>query len=119
MGGERTVQSLLTSPEIVGKLVLLSVVSAAPVVGRGWVVRWMARRSGGEGQGSERDGDVERDTEDVGKEMDDVRGEDRQGEGRGRWAWVRQWRERSRRERNERWRREVEVLVREKEGLPM
>lgn len=118
-----TVQGLLTSPEVLGKLVVLSVVSAAPILGRERVRRWVTRGSDssigeGEMQTSEQMEVEEReergeivtpvDGADARRERSGRIREDREQEKEreragageeersGRWAWVREWRERIR-----------------------
>lgn len=108
----QTVQDLLTSPEIVAKLVFLSFLSLAPILGRDRLKALVSSKVTAAGKESES-------VEEGGYEK-----EEGEQERRGRWAWVREWREKIRvpsrsRARQERWRREVEGLVREKEQLPL
>ena len=95
----------------------------APILGRERLRRWVS------GSSSTSSTTTSTSVEDGINEKDDERALKGEGEQRGRWAWVREWREKirvpsrsrvgQREERRERWRREVEVLVREKEALPM
>ena len=52
-GSARTVQDLLTSPEILGKLVALTVLSLAPILGRERLRRWVSGRAGSEDEEGE------------------------------------------------------------------
>ncbi|EIW62004.1 uncharacterized protein TRAVEDRAFT_163686 [Trametes versicolor FP-101664 SS1] len=96
----QSVQSLLTSPDIIMKLAVLSFLSLAPILGRNRLRAWLASAAP------------------VTEE------EMRQAEDRAsRWTWVKEWRGRIRSSSLSRTRdasrKELETLVREKEGLPM
>ncbi|KAI0771576.1 snare associated Golgi protein-domain-containing protein [Trametes elegans] len=95
----QSVQSILTSPEIVLKLAFLSFLSLAPILGRNRLRAWLA---------SPTPADQSRLPE-----------QDRAS----RWAWVKEWRSRirsdSRSRTREASRKELETLVREKESLPL
>ncbi|KAI0677572.1 snare associated Golgi protein-domain-containing protein [Trametes maxima] len=96
----QSVQSLLTSPDIIMKLVLLSCLSLAPVLGRNRLRSWLSAESSA-------------------AQVAASQAEDRAS----RWAWVKEWRSRirstSRSRTREASRKELETLVREKESLPM
>ncbi|KAI0661031.1 snare associated Golgi protein-domain-containing protein [Cubamyces menziesii] len=96
----QSVQSLLTSPEILMKLAFLSFLSLAPILGRNQLRSWLA-------------GKVP--LEQAASTVADDRA--------SRWAWVKEWRSRirssSRSRTREASRKELETLVREKESLPM
>ncbi|KAH9853520.1 snare associated Golgi protein-domain-containing protein [Lenzites betulinus] len=94
----QSVQSLLASPEIIIKLVVLSFLSLAPILGRNRLRAWLSAKA-----------PVEQETA--------SQAEDRAS----RWAWVKEWRSRIRSQSRTREasRKELETLVREKESLPM
>lgn len=97
----RTVQSLLTSPEIIAKLVFLSFLSLAPILGRDHLRAWLSPSV-------------------TSSEVESLE-EDRAS----RWTWVKEWRHKIRlpsrgQSRETIFRKELEVLVREKnESLPL
>ncbi|KAH8105891.1 hypothetical protein BXZ70DRAFT_1004195 [Cristinia sonorae] len=97
----QTVQSVLTSPEIIAKLVFLSFLSLAPILGRDHLRALLSSSTSPESQN---------------------RGDDVQS---SKWAWVKEWRSKIRMSSRERsrettFRKELEVLVREKnESLPL
>ncbi|KAI0638139.1 snare associated Golgi protein-domain-containing protein [Trametes polyzona] len=97
----QSVQSLLTSPEIIMKLAVLSFLSLAPILGRNRLRSWLSAKAPVEEQDAT------------------TLAEDRAS----RWAWVKEWRSRirssSRSRTREASRKELETLVREKESLPM
>jgi len=97
----RTVQSLLTSPEIIAKLVFLSFLSLAPILGRDHLRVWLSSSSSA-------------------PESQDLESEE---ERVSRWAWVKEWRDRIRmpsRSRDTVSRKQLEVLIKEKnESLPL
>ena len=88
----QSVQSVLTSPEIVMKLAVLSFLSLAPILGRNHLRAWLSKETPAEQQVAEE-----------------------------RWAWVKEWRARIRSASRSRAQdaRELEILVREKESLPL
>ena len=88
----QSVQSVLTSPEIVMKLAVLSFLSLAPILGRNHLRAWLSKEAPAEQQVAEE-----------------------------RWAWVKEWRARIRSASRSRAQdaRELEILVREKESLPL
>ncbi|KAI9001059.1 snare associated Golgi protein-domain-containing protein [Trametes punicea] len=94
----QTVQSLLTSPEIITKLVLLSFLSLAPILGRNRLRTWLSAKT----------------------PLKQVTLADERA---SRWAWVKEWRSRIRSASRSRTRdssqQELERLVREKESLPL
>ncbi|OSD04200.1 hypothetical protein PYCCODRAFT_1364564 [Trametes coccinea BRFM310] len=94
----QSVQSLLTSPEIIMKLVFLSFLSLAPILGRNRLREWLAPKTPLEQA---------------------ALADDRAS----RWAWVKEWRSRirsaSRSRTREALQQELETLVREKQSLPM
>lgn len=97
----RTVQSLLTSPEIIAKLIFLSFLSLAPILGRDHLRAWLSSSTASDSN-----------TLDIEEERT------------SRWAWVKEWRDKiripSRASSRERFcTKELDVLVREKESLPM
>lgn len=95
----QSVQSILTSPEIVMKLALLSFLSLAPILGRNHLRAWLSQQMPAEEAAATAE---ERAT---------------------RWAWVKEWRSRIRSSSRSRTRsaiqKELETLVREKESLPL
>ncbi|KAI0750733.1 snare associated Golgi protein-domain-containing protein [Daedaleopsis nitida] len=95
----QSVQSILTSPEIVTKLAVLSFLSLAPILGRNHLRAWLANSAPAT---SEPVSTEERAT---------------------RWAWVKEWRSRIRSASHSRTReasqKELETLIREKESLPL
>ncbi|TCD68196.1 hypothetical protein EIP91_011368 [Steccherinum ochraceum] len=97
----RTIQSLLASPEIIAKLIFLSFLSLAPILGRDHLRAWLSSSTST-------------------SELHTIESEE---ERVSRWAWVKDWREKiripSRGSSRESSRRELEVLVREKESLPL
>ena len=102
-----TVQDLLTSPEIILKLVFLSFLSLAPILGRDYLRRWMSHST----------------SSGVKAEMVALKTDD---ERVSRWAWVRDWRERirvpsrSRARAREAFKKELEALTNEKNAsLPL
>ncbi|CDO71268.1 hypothetical protein BN946_scf184908.g25 [Trametes cinnabarina] len=96
----QSVQSLLTSPEIIIKLVFLSFLSLAPILGRNRLREWLSSKAP---------------LEQTASSLEDDRA--------SRWAWVKEWRSRirsaSRSRTREALEKELETLVREKESLPM
>ncbi|KAI0832370.1 snare associated Golgi protein-domain-containing protein [Trametes gibbosa] len=94
----QSVQSLLTSPEIIVKLALLSFLSLAPILGRNQLRAWLSAKAPVE-------------------QLTSSQTEDRAS----RWAWVKEWRSRIRSQSRTREasKTELETLVREKESLPM
>lgn len=100
-----TVQDLLTSPDIILKLVFLSFLSLAPILGRGYLRSWMSSST----------------SSSVKAEMVTIKSED---ERVSRWAWVREWRDRirvsSRSQAREAFKKELEALTNEKNAsLPL
>ena len=95
----QSVQSILTSPEIVTKLALLSFLSLAPILGRNHLRAWLSQQT----PVAEAAATAE--------------------ERATRWAWVKEWRSRIRSSSRSRTRsavqKELETLVREKESLPL
>ncbi|PSR90704.1 hypothetical protein PHLCEN_2v4853 [Hermanssonia centrifuga] len=101
----QTVQSLLTSPDIVFKLVFLSFLSLAPILGRDYLKSWVSS--------STSPSTVEA-RETMISEVDRV----------SRWAWVKEWRDKirvpSRSRAREAFRKELEILTQEKNAsLPL
>lgn len=101
----QSVQSLLTSPDIMLKLVFLTFLSLAPILGRNHLQALLSHSSAS----SPADG-----------ETSEVVGDERTG----RWAWVKDWRERirvpSRSRARESSQAQLEVLIREKNAsLPL
>ncbi len=94
----QSVQSILTSPEIVMKLALLSFLSLAPILGRNHLRAWLSENASQEQAAS---------TEERAK----------------RWTWIKEWRSRIRSASHPRTReasqKELETLIREKESLPL
>lgn len=94
----QSVQSILTSPEIVMKLALLSFLSLAPILGRNHLRAWLSENASQEQAAS---------TEERAK----------------RWTWIKEWRSRIRSASHSRTReasqKELETLIREKESLPL
>lgn len=134
-GTQTSVQELLTRPEILAKLVFLSFLSLAPILGREKLRRWVSRDAEvAKEEDEENMSETER--EDEGEDRGEGRGRgsarraQRQGgsggeeERRSRWAWIREWRDKirvpSRSRARETWRKELEVLTQEKnERLPL
>ncbi|KAI0347242.1 hypothetical protein BDW22DRAFT_1404855 [Trametopsis cervina] len=73
----RTVQDLLASPDIIFKLIFLTVLSLAPILGRGYLSAWMSSSTGAS----------------VKAEMEEL---DARDDRVSRWAWIKDWRERIR-----------------------
>lgn len=101
---QQSVQSLLTSPEILLKLVFLTFLSLAPILGRNHLQALVSHSH----------------SSPAGSEMSEVPMDERAT----RWAWVKEWRERirvpSRSRAREDSRRQLEVLVQEKNAnLPL
>lgn len=100
----QSVQSLLTSPEILLKLVFLSFLSLAPILGRNYLQALVSHSS----------------TFPAAREMSETSGDERAS----RWAWVMDWRERirvpSRSRVRDSSRAQLEVLIQEKNAnLPI
>ncbi|KAF7789494.1 hypothetical protein EIP86_000440 [Pleurotus ostreatoroseus] len=127
----QSVRELLTSPEILAKLVFLSFLSLAPILGREKLRKWVSRDGGEEAEDEENvsvsEGEVEMEMEVRGVGEGERRGRSARAgeeERRSRWAWVREWRDRirvpSRSRAREAFRKELEVLTQEKnERLPL
>ena len=101
----QSVQSLLTSPEIILKLVFLSFLSLAPILGRNHLQALVSHSTS---------------TSPLDGEMSEVTGDERTT----RWAWVKDWRERirvpSRSRARDNSRAQLEVLIQEKNAnLPL
>ncbi|KAI0353614.1 hypothetical protein OH77DRAFT_1497307 [Trametes cingulata] len=96
----QSVQSILTSPEIIMKLAVLSSLSLAPILGRNRLRTWLSAKAP------------------TAQELA-LQAEERAS----RWAWVKEWQSRirssSRSRTREASRKELETLVREKEALPL
>lgn len=102
----QTVQSVLASPEIILKLVFLSFLSLAPILGRDYLRLWISSSA--------------HPTPDVSREVV----MEMAGERESRWGWVTEWRAKitlpSRARAREAVKKELEVLIREKnESLPL
>ncbi|RDX55567.1 hypothetical protein OH76DRAFT_1339155 [Lentinus brumalis] len=95
----QSVQSILTSPEIVTKLALLSFLSLAPILGRNHLRAWLSQQTP--------------------VEVAVATAEERAT----RWAWVKEWQSRMRSSSRTRTpsaaQKELETLIREKESLPL
>ena len=102
----QSVQSILTSPEIVMKLALLSFLSLAPILGRNHLKAWLSSKASAVAAASAASAPL-------GTAEEKAR----------RWAWVREWRSRIRSASHSRTReasqKELETLIREKEALPL
>ncbi|KAH9844259.1 snare associated Golgi protein-domain-containing protein [Rhodofomes roseus] len=101
---QQSVRDLLTSPQIIFKLVFLSVLSLAPILGRNRLREWIATS--------------------VTSSPSALRGADQREERTSRWAWVRDWQSKirvpSRSRTREVFRKELEALVQEKNAsLPL
>ena len=101
----RTVQSLLTSPEIIFKLIFLSFLSLAPILGRDYLRIWISSSA--------------LPATEVVRELS-TNEEERES----RWRWVREWRAKirlpSRTRAQQVVKKELEILIREKnESLPL
>lgn len=96
----QSVQSVLTSPQIVMKLAVLSFLSLAPILGRNHLRAWLSRET-------PVDQPISESAEERAK----------------RWAWVKEWRSRIRSASRPRTRDQsekvLETLIREKESLPL
>jgi len=100
----QSVQSLLTSPEIIFKLVFLSFLSLAPILGRKHLQALVSHSTSSVGE----------------PEMSMTSGEERAA----RWVWIKDWRERirvpSRSRARDASRQELRVLIQEKNAsLPL
>ena len=102
-----TVQSVLTSPEIVLKLALLSFLSLAPILGRNHLRAWLSQQAPAQNEASPAPASARGSSEEKAR----------------RWAWVKEWRSRIRSASHSRTReasqKTLEVLVREKDALPL
>lgn len=98
----KSVQSLLASPEIITKLVLLTFLSLAPILGRNHLRKWISSSS-----------DESAPISQVGSGSDKAT----------RWGWVKEWRAKihisSRSVSRESSQQELETLIREKNSLPL
>lgn len=101
----RTVQSLLASPEIIFKLIFLSFLSLAPILGRDYLRVWISSSAHPATEFASESTNTD-------------------GERLSRWDWVAEWRSRirlpSRARAQEAVKKELEILTREKnESLPL
>lgn len=101
----QTVQSLLASPDIILKLIFLSFLSLAPILGRDYLRAWISSSAHPAGE--------------LSREFCH-----REGVRQSRWGWVKEWQANiripSRARAQEAMKKELEILTREKnESLPL
>lgn len=102
---QQSVRDLLTSPQILLKLIFLSVLSLAPILGRNQLREWISARV-------------------VSSPSSAFRNTDHREERISRWAWVKDWQSKirvpSRSRTREAFRKELQTLVQEKNAsLPL
>lgn len=102
---QQSVRGLLTSPQILSKLVFLSILSLAPILGRNQLRQWVSASV-------------------VSASSSALRDMDRPEERISRWAWVKDWQSKirvpSRSRTREAFKKELETLVQEKNAsLPL